>query len=761
MDNEHECAAPTNLDSDQIEAEIRKKHRREKPVAFMRQSLNSTSLVIPELPAVPGRHLVFKDVQHKDKALLYRLVVVAYNFAFTNEFASVSAKQVVSSTALNFVAWLGDAKIDNRYKILKEYEAYMFDKRNNHGGLSELKSLKRLFFYAGEDVEFDASFSIEERQFLADLSGTKVSPNVNKKQLSLASYFGALDWLRDEQLGVGPSLYNVFASPKITVNSLRCMVSTVLLEVYEAKMALRNFLSEQNLMSDYVSMDDDKYKSANGPTRNYYTAKSICNILSAYYKISTPSLPLQNSMSLLLLSNSSDKGVIVTQKALDGEDAMRDVFFNPMKGVGAGKINKRKAEACLTSLTDGHLLSLEVLQQLSMPQKPMPITLIEQQMFTWLMASLAVQPSDIPKLTKNNFRRLTVGGKVTHIECEYFKGRANAIHGTRNLSTKKIEGKALLTYLNQNTGIHLTSRIDKLYILNGNRSLPGLLVNTLSLPCMNKALRVAHERLGGLPMIMPMALKSLCKNGVNLNNVGSSRINVEVRRKKVANSGTPCPHCLFGLQLIKNSAVHAFSDPYTLHYLINYNSHTPKTEKTNYLVEGNESWMNGAGRVTRTVMLDLINNVFDLDFTGLKEAEKTQKKIDFNNEFASVTEAVSYKSEEMLSRLKVVTERGKGAINEVGVMSRSSVKDEAFAPIYVIDSPVTVCKMKNYLHEFTKHYKKLLGQNPSYFYKTALPTVEWVSQTLQRLSKSSVTDGTKLFENMQRSGVSMTVFHSI
>ncbi len=70
-------------------------------------------------------------------------------------------------------------------------------------------------------------------------------------------------------------------------------------------------------------------------------------------------------------------------------------------------------------------------------------------MFAWLMACLTVQPSDISKLSREDFRFVVVGGKVRSIECEYFKGRADAFYNTRSLSTKKLEGKALLTYIEQ------------------------------------------------------------------------------------------------------------------------------------------------------------------------------------------------------------------------------------------------------------------------------------------------------------------------
>ena len=115
----------------------------------------------------------------------------------------------------------------------------------------------------------------------------------------------------------------------------------------------------------------------------------------------------------------------------------------------------------------------------------------------------------------------------------------------------------------------------------------------------------------------------------------------------------------------------------------------------------------------------------------------------------------------MMSRLRIVTGQDKVLINEVGILSLSKKSEGVFTPIYVLDSPVTVCKMKNYLHEFKRNYKRLLSRNPDFLYKTALPTVEWMENVLPNLRKDSLQKGTELFEKMVQSGVSMRVFHSV
>lgn len=754
METDQNLGVDTPQHSDCLEAEISKQLNRNKTGSIVRRVLGATSLMIPKAGTYPKRNLLFTHVKDDDKALFYRIVVAAYNYAFTNEFATISAKPTVNKCATAFVEWLNTTKIIDRYKSLKEYEAYMFDKRNNHGGISALSSLKTLFYYAFEDEEFDKSLKMDERIFLQELLKTKVSPNTNKRQISLASYFGALEWLRDEDKGVGTKLYNAFASPKLTVKSMKCLASVMLLQLYEAKVELRAFLLEQGLLQD--AFDTFEFNNLSLYEKRNYIGRIVHDIVHAYHANECPSEALKIAVSLVLLSNAQVHYGNKSLSVLDDEQSFQEAFLK-----ADGSIHKSNLDNRFKGNLTGVGLSLSDLYQLANQDEVYPITKVESLMFNWLMACFAVQPSDIPKLTKDKFRLQKVGGKITHLECEYFKGRANAIHNTRTVSSRTIEGKALLTYFEQHPTSQLASYEGDLRISSGIRSLTGMIAHLLNLTHINKGLSLAHKNMGDTPMIMPLALKAVIEHGVNSPMLARRNMEASEVHALLMQSDTACPSDLFGLQSIKNSAVHAYSDPYTLHYLINRNSHTNQTEKDNYLNNDNEEWINASGRVTRSVMLDLINNVFELDFADLADKDKKKAKVEFNNEFASVTDAISYKSEEMFARLKVVTGQEKGVINEVGVLSHSVQGEEVFAPIYVLDSPVTVCKIRNYIYELEQNYKKLLCSNPDFLYQTALPTVEWMERVLSELSRESVQKGDALFKQMQSSGISMSVFHSI
>lgn len=747
-------------DSDILESELSEMLLRDRPIAMMRRPLSDTSLLIPKLRDCPERLLTLDSEHDKDKALLFRVVVAAYNFAFTSESAATSSKPLVSQTANHFVEWLNATNINSRYRALKEYEAYMFDKLNNHGGLSGLVKLKALIELAFRDIEFDSTLSSNERLYLLDLLKTKVSPNINKAQVSLASYFGALDWLRDENIGVGNELYNVFASPKLSISSLQCVASVVILEIYKAKLALRTLLKESGILP--AGSNFDSFKKMDRHSRAKFIGKVVYQLLMTHKNKKNPSTYSELAVALVIQSNSPDQYLEENKLVLYSNDSLRQTFLTRQ-----GDLSPYKLRQNFTPSGLGNLFSLDILYQLINSNDSLPVTELESMMFAWLMACLTVQPSDISKLSREDFRFVVVGGKVRSIECEYFKGRADAFYNTRSLSTKKLEGKALLTYIEQTEAQIIPSleaqKLTNIALSKGNSSLTGELYNTLSQPMIDEELRHAHYISGEVPMLMPMALKALIKNGIHVQNVVRVPKNTPLPERKalVAESNAPCMPSMFGLQAIKNSAVHAYSDPYTLHYLINFNSHTNKTEKTSYLTPDNEEWINSSGRITRSVMIDLINNVFDLDFSGLSKESEEKEKASFNHEFASITDTISYKKEEILSRLRVVTNQEKGAINEVGVMSYSADENEAFAPIYVLDSPVTVCKMMNFIYEFEHNYKKILCRNPDYFYRSALPTVEWMEHVLSSLSKASISEGQELFKKMRNAGVYVSVFHSI
>lgn len=738
----------------EIEASLSEDCKRNKPVELLEQPFSTKSLFVPKSNVSAQYTLKMTDWSNPDKAVLYRVIIAAYNYVFFDKEAAISAKGHFSTSVRPFIEWLNIHQINNRYEILKRYESERMDALGSHGGHSPLRQIMTVFNYAIESADLRAEISTDDYDFIRELRKTKISPNLNKSQKSLASYFGALDWLRREDIGVGKDLYSALASPKLTINSLRITAATVILELNKYKSALKLLVQrKQSELSPWIEID---YSSLLRNKKQETTGNILYHIISAYHEFDDRSESSIAALDVLLLSSSSnEQAYLLLLRALNSQDLCDELFLNKMEN--EKKVNTRFCKNNITVCNSG-LFSWDVIRSLSHNEGQIS-TGVENKMFGWLMASLAVQPYDIPKLTSNSFRRMRIGGRVTQIECEYFKGRAKVFHTTRSLSTRGVEGQALLTYLEtfpDGASLYYKSNFN---IGSGINSIAGAIRLLFQCIGMRSALSSAHSK-KNVPLTIPLMFCALVKNGTNPWNVieNARTVPLEERLELVRQSESPCSNKLFGLQAVKNSAVHAFSDPYTFNYLVNRNSHTNQTEKLSYLTENNEEWMNSAGRITREVMFDLIQNVFALEFN------KDQKKqvAAFNSEFMVLSEDISHKCEEMNARLRIVTGQAQGKINEVGVLALSDKTDEDFlSPIYVLDSPLTVLRMHNYLHEFKKHYTKLLATNPNFLFKTVMPTVEWVEATLGKMSKRSQKVGRVQFDEMIRNGVVMSVFHSL
>lgn len=719
--------------------------------------LTASSIIVPALKEhkCPERRISFNMDGGPYKLLIFKAIIASYNYSFFDEFAAPTIKTIFSGVAHFFVEWLNDADIKNPYMVLKEYELYRFDKLNNHGGSSAIIKVRTILFHAiYRSNELKAVIDTEQLQYLHEIYKTKAVPNSNKKQISIASYFGQLDWLRDDNLGVGNQLYETIASPKITIRSLRATASVLIMELYEAKLALKSFF----MACGFSRHDFELTGPLKHPvySKRAFTGNAIYYLLLKYHRKTVQDPKLRKALILVLLSNVSNKeNFLKVLPALESEIELHKIFFSNKGKLGLSFLGK-----CFSiSEASNTLFELGKLSLLCQTGNTFPISNIENLMFAWLMASLVVQPSDISKLNNNSFRYLKVGSRVTHLECEYFKGRANSIHQTNTLSTKSVTGKAVYCYISQHSDGYLVDlSFNNGRMSHGLNSIMGVLSELLSIDFIREATKNAHLNSGNVPIVIPEVLIKLVQNIIRSRSeydVSTSKV-AEERVKPVVNKN------LFTLQAIKNSAVHAFSDPYTLHYLINRNSHTNKTEKLSYLNEDNEEWLNASGRITRNVMIDLINNVFNLSLDEINDDGAESNKAYFNSEFLGVTDCISTKSQEMLMRLKVVTQQEKGKISEVGVLSLPNKnQSDDFPYLYVLDSPITVFKMKNYLYEFELNYKKLLCVNPDFLYKTALPTVEWISYVLSIFTKSSVIEGNKMFKEMKVNNVSISVFHSI
>lgn len=340
-----------------------------------------------------------------------------------------------------FIDWLNGYLIENRYEILKQYESDRMDALANHGGHSPLMKLMTVLNYAIDSIDFQTEVGTDDYEFIRVLRKTKISPNLNKSQNSLASYFGALDWLRRDDIGIGRELYTALASPKLTISSLSLTAATIILELKKYKSALMTLIQKAPPeFSEWIETDLS-FLSSN--QKRKCIGNILYYIISAYHQNCNNPIHAKTALNVLLLSNAQNKKAYsLLLDALTSQKKCDAVFLYKE----AHKVSKVFCERNITALSDGSLFSWGILRSLSRGEEQV-ITCVENMMFGWLMASLTVQPYDIPKLTSKSFRKMCVGGRVIQIECKYFKGRARIFHTTRSLSARDVEGQALLTYL--------------------------------------------------------------------------------------------------------------------------------------------------------------------------------------------------------------------------------------------------------------------------------------------------------------------------
>lgn len=756
----------STMESDKYETLVRAEYLKKQPIPVLSPlPLSSRSIYVPPTGKYAEHHIIMTDADDPHKALIYKLIVAAYNFSFFHNDAALTAKESFYYASISFVDWLNEYKVENPYKILKDYEGYYFDKHGNHGSESQLVWIKRLFYYALDcNNELATALSIQQLDYLSQLRNTRSSPTLNRNHKSIATYFGALDWLRRDDVGVGGDLYVTLASAKLTTNSLLITSSSILLELEACKLALKAFLKEQGFGASFFTFTDD----GTGRSKRYqilqFIGCTLYRLISSFHSHKLKDERLINALDMVVSSAvRNNESYLAIRKALKSQDKCNDIFG--VTTIGYQRVGAGFCQKFFCNDTGGELFCFDFLASLVAETPGLPVIDIEQVMFAWLMSGLTVQPTDIAKLDHDSFRKIEIGRKVIDIECEYFKGRAKVFHTTRSLSTKTLEGEAVLAYLKQHQGRPLkvdTAHLTPKQITSGYRSWAGNLLRLLKNKKISERLNNEHRR-KKLPVIMPNVLSKLIEFAQTTHNLTNARkYTSDERNKIVLSSDTPCQSTLFGLLTIKNSAVHAFSDPYTLDFLINRNSHSNQTEKQYYLNLENEEYLNACGRITREVMFDLIHNVFDLDLGGLDKAEKKSAVAKFNSEFMAVSESITATANETLCRLKVITGQTQGHINEVGVLTLD--QDERIQggePIYVLDSPITAWRMYNYLYEFRKNYKKLLANNPEHFYKTVLPTVEWMEAILLKLSKNNQSEGEKMLQNMIENNVEVSVFHSL
>ncbi len=664
------------------------------------------------------------------KHLIFRALKAAYNEIFIHENTAESNKYTFLSFAQEFwifVRHYPTSVSALRVKVIKNYEAYKIDAYGLKPISTGMKEIKRFINIALSSTNFNKAISSFERDFLYTITEVKATPSYQDiKPINLNTWFTQHSWLRTDEYGIGHIDYVSLSLPKRLMASFTVTTVTALQLVQDAKMALLAFFDKAKItVKDLPDMKDrSEFKTANlfNTHIKVCTQQLINTILTN--KDAAEEIPnFNNALKLILYSNCTETHL---------EQC-------------AGKLNSSPP---LTSIITNHPIFhfsfivklIQHAENRDRKLKTVPVCSAEETFFCWIMAVLSVQATNICgpnglKLSDFRFERKT-DGRITHISCNYFKTRAGRTHRTSTLPTDRYIGKVALGYIQD-----VTDLVDDETLLvskpfgNPAFSKTGDVSKSIKLFTIDTLRHELDRQISKYQAsnVFYAAFSTLLKNGVRKLDV--NRQNLEDAKIETEVAGT-----FFGLSMIKTSAVYSRSASFNPDSLLNFNSHSNETERQNYLTENNLEWLNNCGRVTRSVITDLLVNVF---------RPSQENLTNFNTEFTKALDFINSKKDESLALQVFISESDdhKSKANDIGVLSGVSETDAA-DNIYVEDSKWTVMKMLHYKQQVKDNHRHLWEQSPTYLFSTVIPTLEWIEEILnvEFFCQENLEQGKFLFE---------------
>jgi len=335
---------------------------------------------------------------------------------------------------------------------------------------------------------------------------------------------------------------------------------------------------------------------------------------------------------------------------------------------------------------------------------------IEERLCAWLIACLAVQPTDIQKLTPSNFAsEFNKGGRLTLMQIKYFKGRAGNEKETNLMLGSECWTQAIYKYLKRIAPSErlFKSEINKSFAMPicgqsvSTNSEINLLHRIWTLPEVQKRLHLEFERSQTTPLFLN-AMQALAQLDAK-EHERDVKINRNVSKY------------LFKLAHIKTTAVHAGSDKYRESDLINHHSHTSQTEKHSYLTDANKDWVNQCGRITRMVLHDLQNIVY-------------QPSIDLVRK--SVLERL------LKTRLLETPSVENGNIKSIESIAWRESDVSHDYDLIVNDSIDTAIYFFHYIKQAELAFEKLNRSRPDFVERTLLIQIEWMTQVLGQMKSA-------------------------
>ncbi len=691
----------------------------------------ATVLHIPTFRGNAAFTIILSPEHCKIRQLIFGAFnAAAYLYLMTDYFAEERKKGLKNCRLVWRYLDVIDLTDENRATWIKDYEAWRVSKdgvKTQSAGLDKIKLMIKNALTLGAFTETITDY---EREYLVTLANTSVAPREEPDAINLNQWLSQQTWLRRDDIGIGHELYTRLGSPKALMSSFRITFETTLLYLQTCKDALiEGFKLAGVTLADIPALTD--IVEPNALRKRRYIKNETFNRLRQKLALLIDDIPhLKNALELVVFTEVKPQSrKVIFDKLLANQP------ITATSGTRSGEFFTSKEK---TGLFDVGFLRQLAHHAASSPNNDVkPVSFAESLLFSYLMAYQSVQTSDIPQLTLQNFKFVKrINGAITHIESDYFKGRAkNNVHQVETLTTKDDIGRAVLRYIKDVTALReqdkpLTPVIRKDRI--GPMSETGLLY----LACVDTELwHVINEKhqTQRVAPVFPKAMQAMLFHSVRCRSNLGAKTHCE----------TVLPQKFFHLSHIKTSAVYASSITFDPSSLINTRSHTNDTERESYLVEMNQEWQNNCGRVTRAVMRDLYVNVFT--------ASVSDKQL-FESEFTKAVEYIKTRANDVMACFKIVIEQPSGRVDELGFVSvGAEIEGDLPDTIYIQDSPETVLKLKHFLAQLQEKHTLLRECAPDFLFFTALPTAEWIESLFdnKRFSKASLEKGQDMYDQYQ------------
>jgi len=559
-----------------------------------------------------------------------------------------------------FIAWMNHAKLtpNARYQCLDNYNAY----RKNDVGV-KISTVQRIKTVISHGLDSHHLSDIE-LNYLNDL--LRLTRRIAKET---AESYTLTDWFNQPELKsiLGEQKFLQLESPRMLMSSFRVTVGTTLLWLLRCRTQWAEHLPTGTKLMSLDPLPNDNWWDTWG--------RSLLASVCTFDENGAPKDVLSKTIFMDLVS-----------------PRRRSYMENFLKS--------RNAAALPRTTLEGRLFRKPTLFFREYGDAYMEL---EERLATWLLASLAIQPSDIEKLKTNNFAlELNDHGRLLMLQVKYFKGRSGSVKETDLIAGSDCLAQALHKY------ISAIPTLEKLFNYPANKSqqLPAcgknswfhLFVSLWDIEELQGELQREFRRSNASPIFME-AIQAIR----------------EIQLRKGPSNTYDKTNYLFKLAHIKTTAVHAGSDKYRQGDLINHHSHTSSTELHNYLTDQNKDWVNRCGRITRAVLHDLQNVVY-------------QPSVDF----------IRRKTLELSLRTRLITSTDTAPEN-VKILPITPAEfpvTESGHELIVIDSLDTALYFFHYIKQAEKFCDTLARIRPDFVERTLLVKVEWMTQLLTKMRYS-------------------------